>query len=276
LRTTPAARDAESLAAAPVVEPPARASAARHACADTLELLGAAGAPVLKRLAPVLALLVVAAAFVARRSSRKRRTARTGRVADRVSLVLVGARHRGGLMTDYSARMPWTERAAQTLGHHAGQVLMAAILAMVGLRFYPLSAWLVLAASVILVCAVLLAWLLMRQHDRHLCERCVRSMPLNPSEEALRLRRRFWLAHTAAQPRFLIPYLVVLVGSNFATSTAGKIAWAVIQLSMIYLIIAHATHRRLQPWCPWCSPDGGGDLVANKDPVPPHDDRQPV
>ena len=175
-----------------------------------------------------------------------------------------------------AARMPWTERAAETLGHDAGQVLIAAILAVVGLRFCSLPARLALAASVVVICVVLLTWLLMRQHDRRLCERCVRSLPLNPSQVAVRLRRRFWVTHTAADPRFLIPYLVVLIGSNFATSTPGRVGWAIIQLSMIYLIIAHTTHRRLQPWCPWCSPDGGGDRAGYPDPVPPHDDRQPV
>ncbi len=175
-----------------------------------------------------------------------------------------------------AARMPWTERAAETLGHDAGQVLVAAILAVVGLRFYSLPVRLALAASVVLICVVLLTWLLMRQHDRRLCERCVRSLPLNPSQVAVRLRRRFRVTHAAAEPRFLIPYLVVLIGSNFATSMPGRVGWAIIQLSMIYLIIAHTTHRRLQPWCPWCSPDGGGDRAGDPDPVPPHDDRQPV
>ncbi len=175
-----------------------------------------------------------------------------------------------------SARMPWTGRAAETLGHYAGQVLIAAILAVVGLRFYSLPALSMLVASFVVICVVLLAWLLLRQHDRRLCERCVRSLPLNPSEDAVRLRRRFWVAHTASEPRFLIPYLIVLIGSNVATSASGRIGWAIVQLSMIYLIVAHTTHRRLQPWCPWCSPEGGGDHVDDPDPVLPHDDRQPV
>ena len=175
-----------------------------------------------------------------------------------------------------AARIPWTERAAETLGHYAGQLLVAAILAVIALRFHPLPAQLALAASFVVIFVVLLAWLLMRQHDRRLCERCVRSLPLNPSQDAARLRRRFRVTHMAAEPRILMPYLVVLIGSNFATSTPGRVGWAIIQLSMVYLIVAHATHRRLQPWCPWCSPDGGGSRADEPDSVPPHDDRQPV
>jgi hypothetical protein len=74
----------------------------------------------------------------------------------------------------------------------------------------------------------------------------------------------------------LIPYLVVLIGSNFATTTAGRIGWAVVQSSMIYLILAYTTHRRLQPWCPWCRSDGGGEHEDVSPPPPPVDHRQPV
>ena len=93
------------------------------------------------------------------------------------------------------------------------------------------------------------------------------SMPLNAAEQAGRYQRRFWMAHTGAEQRFLIPYLVVLLGSNFFPGTTGRIAWAAIQSSMIYLILSYSTHRRLQPWCPWCSDGGGGE--EREDPVRP-------
>ena len=46
-------------------------------------------------------------------------------------------------------------------------------------------------------------------------------MPLNASEKATRYQRRFWMAHTGAEPRFLVPYLAVLIGSNFAPGHMG-------------------------------------------------------
>jgi hypothetical protein len=143
---------------------------------------------------------------------------------------------------------------AAVLGHRAPEILVVSIAAVVGIGLHPLSG--ILGLTV--------------QHDRRLCERCVSSMPLNPSERATRYHRRFWTAHTGSEPRFLVPYLAVLVGSNFATSTPGRIAWAVIQMSMIYLILAHTTHRRLQPWCPWCQGGDGGDDhdPATPDPLP--------
>lgn len=166
----------------------------------------------------------------------------------------------------------WTDR----LGHHASGLLIAAIVAVVGVGLHPLPGLLAFTAPIALFAVVLLSWVLMRQHDRRLCEQCASSMPLNPAERAQRYGRRFWMAHTGSEPRFLVPYVIVLVSSNFATSPAGRIGWALIQLSMIYLILAQQTHRRLQPWCPWCSGGGGGEEVEDTPPVLPHDDRQLV
>jgi hypothetical protein len=176
-------------------------------------------------------------------------------------------------MADF-ARLPWTERAAERLGHYATEMLIVSILGVVLLGLYPLPGLFMVSVPIALFGFVLLSWLLMRQHDRRLCEKCVMSMPLNPSEQAQRLRRRFWMAHTGSEPRFLVPYLVVLVASNFATTTAGRVGWALIQLSMVYLILSNSTHRRLQPWCPWCSEGGGGEGVEETPPVLPNDDRQ--
>jgi hypothetical protein len=108
----------------------------------------------------------------------------------------------------------------------------------------------------------------MRRHDRRLCEHCMASMPLNAAETSVKMGRRFWMAHTGSEKRFLIPYIIVLLGSNFATGTIGRGFWAIMQLSMIYLILSNTTHRRLQPWCPWCSNGGGGEEHEDT-PTPP-------
>jgi len=139
-------------------------------------------------------------------------------------------------------------------------LLSAAIVAAIVLGFRPLAPVMVsLLLASTLMAFVLLTWLMMRRHDRRLCESCAASMPLNPAEHAARYRRRFWLAHAGSRPGLLVPYLVVLVGSNFLLDEPGRFVWAVVQSSMIYLILSHASHRKLQPWCPWCSDDGGGD-----------------
>ena len=73
-----------------------------------------------------------------------------------------------------------------------------------------------------------------------------------------------------------VPYLLVLISSNFLTSLPGRTVWGLVQASMIYLILAHASHRKLQPWCPWCSDGGGGEDVDETPPVLPQDDRERV
>lgn len=171
---------------------------------------------------------------------------------------------------------PWRDRAAESLGHHATEILIVAIIAVVLLGLKPLPGVFTLSVPIALLGVVLVSWGLMRQHDRRLCEHCVLSMPLNPSAHAARYRRRFWMAHTGAEPRFLVPYLVVLIGSNFATSEIGKIGWALIQLTMVYVVLSYATHRKFQPWCPWCSEDGGGDHAEDVPPVLPSDDHQRI
>lgn len=172
------------------------------------------------------------------------------------------------------AGVPWTSRLVERIGHHASVMLIVSVVGAVVLGLYPLSGVFAFSVPVALFGFVLLSWVLMRQHDRRLCEICMTSMPLNPSEQATKLRRRFWMAHTGSEPRFLIPYLAVLIGSNFTTTTYGRYGWAIVQLSMIYLLLAQSTHRRLQPWCPWCSDGGGGEEVDHTPPVRPNDDRQ--
>jgi hypothetical protein len=164
---------------------------------------------------------------------------------------------------------------SEVLGHHANEILIVSIVGVVAVGLIGLPGLFALTVPIALFGVVLLCWVAMRQHDRRLCEQCLLSMPLNPSERAVQLKRRFWMAHTGSEPRFLLPYIVVLVASNFATTTTiGRIGWAVIQLSMVYLIMSQSTHRRLQPWCPWCSEGGGGAEVDETDPVLPQDDRQ--
>jgi len=50
----------------------------------------------------------------------------------------------------------------------------------------------------------------------------------------------------------------------------GLVIWTAVQASMIYLVLSYSSHRMLQPWCPLCSDNGGGNWkdVETPDPVP--------
>jgi hypothetical protein len=169
---------------------------------------------------------------------------------------------------------PWLVRVGDRWGHFAPVLLSAAIVGVIVLGLHPLDGAFALSVPLTLLLFVVGSWLLMRQHDRRLCEHCAASIPLNPSELAARYHRRFWTAHAGAEPRYLIPYLVVLLGSNFATDGIARVGWAIIQSSMIYLIMCHSSHRRLQPWCQWCRGDGGGEHEEVTPEPLPDDDRQ--
>lgn len=171
-------------------------------------------------------------------------------------------------MTD--AVFPWSERVAAHWGHFAPEMLITSIVGVILIRVLPpAQPAMMLGVSVAIIAFVLATWLQMRKHDRGLCEHCMASMPLNPSAKAVRYRPRFWLAHKGGEPRIGGPYLVVLISSNFARGSVGELFWVVMQTTMIYLILSYSTHRRLQPWCPWCRNDGGGeDDPVSPDPVP--------
>jgi hypothetical protein len=166
----------------------------------------------------------------------------------------------------------WPQRLAARCGHFGPELLSVSVLAVIAYGLHPPVGPFALTAPLALLIFVLGSWVLMRRHDRGLCERCLAGLPLNAAEVAARYQRRFWLAHNLSRPRVLVPYLIVLVGSDFVATGAGRIVWAIVQSSMIYLIMSYTTHRRLQPWCPWCQGGDGGGEHAPTDPQP--DDRR--
>ena len=180
-------------------------------------------------------------------------------------------------MSSFSASAPDPGRVVRRWGHWGSQVLIAAIVVAIAIvvRPLPYGSPAATLAPVLLVLVVVTSWLSMRQHDRRLCEDCARSMPLNPAQDAVRFRRRLMLAHLAGNRRVVVGYLLVLVASNLAlepawvSSAVGRPLWAAVQSTMIYLMLAHGTHRRLQPWCPQCGGGGGDGRDADApDPMP--------
>ena len=172
----------------------------------------------------------------------------------------------------------WSSGAAGVWGHVAPDVLCLSIVAAIVVGLRPPPGLLALSLPIALMALVVVCWVAMRRHDRRLCEQCAASMPLNAAEKAVSYQRRFWMSHTGSERRFLWPYVIVLIGSNFFPGLWGHVVWAVMQCSMIYLIKSAQTHRRFQPWCPWCS-DGGGGTEHKDDAAPPplpNNDRQLV
>jgi hypothetical protein len=145
----------------------------------------------------------------------------------------------------------WTDRLKVRLEHHSSTILMIATALVIGIGLKPLPGVLNFFGPLALVTVVFVSFAMMRSHDRKLCELCLSDFPMTPAKDAKQLRRRLWLVHTLAEPRFMVLYVAALIGSNFVPGLVGRGIWAALQLSLIYLILSLQSHRRLQPWCPW-------------------------
>lgn len=180
-------------------------------------------------------------------------------------------------MTSFDLGMAGASGPADRVGHWGPQILIGSILATIALVIRPLP-YDSPAATLLPVCLFVLvigSWLLMRHHDRRLCERCLSSMPLNAAEVAARHHRRLAVTHLGSDRRLVIGYLAVLIGSNVLLAEAtvlpgrlGAYLWAAIQATMIYLVLSYSTHRRLQPWCARCNGRGGGEREDSDAPQP--------
>lgn len=170
----------------------------------------------------------------------------------------------------------WSEgphaRLAELWGHHAPDVLSLCVVAAVVIGLRPPPAALAVTLPLALASIVLTSWVMLRRHERHLCERCLAALPLDASERAERYGRRLQLAHAGAQPAAVIAYLAVLIGTNFIPGPVGRVSWVLAQSTLIYVIRSHVTHRQLQPWCRWCREDGPGDDRRDAPTPPPSDD----
>jgi hypothetical protein len=157
-------------------------------------------------------------------------------------------------------------------GHFGAQLLIiciAAILA-IGLRPPTPGTALAVLAPVTVFFVAGATWLAMRAHDRRLCEVCMAAMPLDASALAARYRRRFQVAHVGSHRMLVVAYLVVLVGSDVALrdGMTQRLCWALIQSSMIYLVLACTSHRKYQPWCPQCRGGDGTSSWTVPEPLP--------
>jgi hypothetical protein len=165
---------------------------------------------------------------------------------------------------------------ADAWGHNAPEVLSICVVGLVAARTFPPPPALILPIAGLLAALVLTSWLLLRRHDRRLCETCIAGLPLDPSQRAARYGFRFRTAHIGSSRLLVAGYLAVVVGSNLLPGTVGRLIWAAAQLSMLYLVLSYVTHRRLQPWCPQCRNGGGGDPVLHEPTPELPRDRQPV
>lgn len=172
----------------------------------------------------------------------------------------------------------WFKRAAKLRHRHYGDVLEAVL---VGVLIVALFATYGTDAGVgvVLVAQYLIVvpQVMQRRHRKgpH-CLECVREMPLNPAESARepgRARRglRAFHAMTGTLPRFWLGAVLTLtlwvlgagpVYAMLGMDGAAERANVFLSLGLLYSVTlgwACRTHKRLEPWCPYCDDDGDED-----------------
>lgn len=175
-------------------------------------------------------------------------------------------------------RHDWAEPAQASRWGHAGPSVFVgiigsmAVMAILPVPYPPGGKPLVSFAFIALM---LVTYVEMRKHDRSLCERCMADFPLNPAEDAERYGRRLEIVHLMAEPhiarRYLVGILVVCLLPLFVPDPLRLPAmalWLASLVSLAYIVRSGQTHRKLQPWCPQCGPQGGTDNVEAPEPMP--------
>lgn len=114
-------------------------------------------------------------------------------------------------------------------------------------------------------------------HDRRLCGRCMDALPLLDPQAAVDTHKaKLRLTHNRRAGLLLmavtaLPIAVALTPSH-VWSTPAKIILAAVAgaglVALTYTSHARKVHARLQPWCPWCRPGGGGPGEDTPAPTP--------
>jgi hypothetical protein len=107
--------------------------------------------------------------------------------------------------------------------------------------------------------AVLIASLVaLYLHARRLCETCARSMPLDCASLAQKRKIHLHLMHILdGNKKAYWGAVVVLVVAMFFVHGMLALALSVFfKLAGVEIIYGSVTHKKLQPWCPWCGERG--------------------
>lgn len=122
--------------------------------------------------------------------------------------------------------------------------------------------------------ALLVCWLVAGFHrdSEHLCERCLREVPIAAPARAERQRSLLRFAHVAKSVIGCAVLAVVSVGPPLLAVLmpveVPRLLYIPGDLWLVAIIYAEWVHHRLRPWCPFCDPwDEEGDEEPAPDPT---------
>jgi hypothetical protein len=158
---------------------------------------------------------------------------------------------------------------SRVIGHYAPWCLVVLVGVLTVLTLLPaVSAYFVGPVMIAVLAAIIFLGYSIFVHSRHLCERCISSLPLDAAKVAGEYGVRFRVAHAFERKLFALGYLGVVVGCGLlSTHPVGRYSWAAAQMSLAYLLIVYVTHQRLAPWCPYCE-NGGEARTVPTSPTP--------
>lgn len=158
------------------------------------------------------------------------------------------------------------------LGHNAWRLSFVVNAILVATVFWQSSPWI---AAVILALILVFA-AAQQRHDRSLCEHCIAHMPLDPQTEIIKRDRWLRANHvgeaTSRKWASLIFAVLSLSYVGVLVFAPRPVGGAVIVLVIGILgplaTIGIQIHKRLQPWCPYCRRNDGGDYQFDPNPTP--------
>lgn len=111
-------------------------------------------------------------------------------------------------------------------------------------------------------------------HKQGLCERCAKDTPLDPEKAVAKRIRWLRLTHRFADTRWRWLPLGVAIGSlavgfiQIGSFSFSHITSPIFWVAMLGPAILAHVHNPLQPWCPFCRWDDGGDSEPSPEPTP--------
>jgi hypothetical protein len=176
-------------------------------------------------------------------------------------------------MTHAAAGRP--NNRATFLAHYPLQVAVVLIALDVGARFpMTLSAVPWVLAAVVFALFVAFLYSQFRHQQAGLCEQCAKDTPLDPQKAVNQRMRWLKLTHKLFDTKWrrvvgLLPLGIALAG--WVTIGWFHLGWITAPLfwaAMLGPAVLVRIHNPLQPWCPFCHWDDGGDEEPSPEPTP--------
>lgn len=152
------------------------------------------------------------------------------------------------------AASPWRVTSWNPLDnlHHSAGLFSWASLASLG---YVAALWAAIYVSML--------------HTSRPCLVCAARLPLDPQAATERARPLLRLHHRSEPWLGYRPMLAYMAGVFLLPPGWPLNIWMIVAMSALLGVLVAATrHEKLQPWCPWCRRDDGGEDERMPEPDP--------